>query len=144
MQAKSDVELNRVRQTGAESLPLKGDHTETVWVELEKKNIEGLVRWYPFCGARVDVAVIVNSEGIIESWRTFVEDDDGERAGKPFQVQVASTLAHCTRYGRVELGMLPKELNGIVVCKHFEDIQPILEKELKSTNYLMDLLASRR
>ena len=67
VQAKSDVELNRVRQTGAKSLPLKGDHTETVWVELEKKNIEGLVRWYPVCGARVGVAVIVNLEGVIES-----------------------------------------------------------------------------
>jgi hypothetical protein len=86
VQAKSDVELNQVRQTGAESLSLKGDHIEIVWVELEKKNIEGLVRWYSFCGARVDVAVIVNSEGIIESWRTFVEDNNGERAGKSFQV----------------------------------------------------------
>jgi hypothetical protein len=37
------MELNRVCQTRAESLLLKGDNIEVVWVELEKKNIKGLV-----------------------------------------------------------------------------------------------------
>lgn len=144
VQAKSDEELNRVCQAGALFLPSIGDVTEVVWVKLEEKNREGLVRWYPVCGTRVGFAVIVNLEGMVEGWRAFVEEDDGEYAGKPFQVQVAYTLAFCTRFGRVKFWTLPKELNGLAACKHFEDIQPILGKELKSTNYLMDLLASRR
>jgi len=65
---------------------LKGDYIEIIWVKLKKKNIKGLVRWYLVYRARVGVAVIMNSEGIIESWRTFVEDNNGERAGKSFQV----------------------------------------------------------
>jgi hypothetical protein len=144
VQAKSDTELNRVCQAGAEFLPFTEDSTEAVWVELEKKNRGGLVRWYPVCGTRVGFVVIINSEGVVEGWWAFVEDDGGEYAGKPFQVQVAYTLAFCARSGRVKFWTPPQELNGIVACKHFEDIQPILGKELKSTNYLMDIIASRR
>ena len=52
-----------------------------------------------------------------------MEDDGGEYAGKPFQVQVAYTLAFCARSGRVKSWTPPQELNGIVACKQFEDIQ---------------------
>ena len=74
--------------------------------------------------------------------RRFAEDDNGEYASTLFQAQVVYTLAFDARFGRVKFWTLPKELNGLAACKHFEDIQPILGKELKSTNYLIDLLAS--
>ena len=108
----------------------RGCH-KAMWVDLEDKIREGLVRWYPVCGTRAGVAVIVNSEGVIEGWRAFVEDNDGEYAGKLFQVQVAYTLAFCTRFGRVKFWTLLKELNGIAACKHFEHIQPIIGEETK-------------
>lgn len=66
MQAKSDTELNRVCQAGAEFLPFTEGATEAVWVELEKKNREGLVRRYPVCGIRVGFVIIINSEGAID------------------------------------------------------------------------------
>jgi hypothetical protein len=37
--------------------------------QCEEKNRDGLVRWYPVCGARVGFVVIVNSEGVIEGLR---------------------------------------------------------------------------
>lgn len=143
MQAKSDAELNRVCEAGALALPLPGDVTEAVWVKLEDKNRDGLVRWYPCQGARVGFAVIVNSEGVIEGLRAFAEDGNGEYAGKPFQVQVVYTLAFDTRLGTVKFCSPSKELNGLVACKHFEDIRFILERELENTNSLMDLVSRR-
>jgi len=76
--------------------------------------------------------------------RAFAEDGNGEYAGKPFQVQVVYTLAFDTRLGTVKFCSPSKELNGLVACKHFEDIRIILERELENTNSHMDLLASRR
>jgi hypothetical protein len=84
MQAKSDAELNRVCEAGALVLLLPRDVIEAVWVKLEDKNRDGLVRWYPYQRARVGFAVIVNSEGVIEGLRAFTEDGNGEYAGKPF------------------------------------------------------------
>ncbi len=144
VQAKLEAELNRVCDAGAGHIPFPGDVTEAVLFMLEEKNREGLVRWYPICGTGVGFAVVVNSVGVIEGWRAFAEADDGEYTGKPFQVQVVYTLAFYARSGRVKFWSPPKELDSVVACKHFEDIQPILEKELKSTNHLMELLASRR
>jgi len=87
----------------------------------------------------------VNSEGLIEGLRAFAEDDSGEHSGKSFQEQVVDTLAFCTRWGRtVKFWPPSKELNGLVACKNFKDIQSILEKELENSNSLMDLIASRR
>jgi hypothetical protein len=43
----------------------------------------------------------VNSEGVIEGLRAFVKDGNREHAGKPFQVQVALTLAFFTRFESV-------------------------------------------
>jgi hypothetical protein len=84
-----------------------------------------------------------DSDGVIEGLRAFTEDDNGEHAGEPFQVQVVSTLA-LSWFGVLRFWPPLKELNGIVVYKHFEDIQSILEKELKSVNDVIDLLNSRR
>jgi hypothetical protein len=52
----------------------------------------------------------------------FAEDNNREYASEPFQVQVAYILAFCIRFGIVKFWALPKELNGLVVCKYFEDV----------------------
>lgn len=145
MQAKLDTELNRVWEAGALPLPLPGDVTKEVWVRIEDKNRDGLVRWYPCHGARVGFAVIVDSEGMIEALRAFAKGDSREHAGDSFLEQVVDTLGYGISPRRtVQFSPPSKELNGLVACKHFKDIQSILEKEVENTNSLMDLIASRR
>jgi hypothetical protein len=144
VQAKLDVEANRVCQAGAWCLPSQKHVTDAVWVELGEKNREGLVRWYPVRGTGVGFAVVVNLDGVVEGLRAFTEDADGEHASEPFQAQVVNALAYDTRSGRVKFWPPPKELNGVVACNHFEDVQTILRAEVAKTKGLMDLIASRR
>jgi hypothetical protein len=141
VQAKLDAKANRVcrARAGASYLPLLEHVTDAVWVELEEKNKEGLVRWYPVRGTGVGFAVIVNSEGVVEGLRAFTEDTNEERAGEPFQAQAVDTLAFSTRSGRVKFWLPPKELNGVVACKHFEDVQTILGAGLAGTKEFIDL-----
>jgi hypothetical protein len=141
--AKLDAETNRVRQAGAAYFPLPG-RVDAVWVELEGKNKEGLVRWYPVRGTEVGFAVVVNSKGVLEGLEAFAKDTNGELAGELFQAQAVHTLAFDTRFGRVKFWLPPKELNGVVECNHFEDVQTILGLEIAKTNELTDLLNSRR
>jgi hypothetical protein len=79
-----------------------------------------------------------------EGLRALTEDTDGEHVGKPFQVQAVNTLAYDTRSERVKFWPPPKELNGVVACNHFENIQTILGAEVAKTKELIDLIASRR
>lgn len=143
VQAKLDAEVNRVCPAGASSLP-PPYVTDAVWVELGEKNKEGLVRWYPVCGTGVGFAIVINLEGVVEGLRAFAKDTTGEHAGEPFQAQAAHTLAFDTRFGPVKFWPPPKELNGVVACNHFEDVQTILGENVAQTKDLMDLLASRR
>ena len=115
-----------------------------MWVELGEKNREGLVWWYPVHGTRVGFAVVVNLDGVVEGLRAFTEDTDGEHASELFQAQVVNALAYDTRSGRVKFWPPPKELNSVVVCNHFEDVQSILWVEVAKTKGLIDLITSRR
>ena len=73
IQLKSDAELKQLCECEASVLPLLGDvaepvlmNQEYVLINIEDKNRDGLVRWYPCHGARGGVAVVVNSGGVID------------------------------------------------------------------------------
>jgi hypothetical protein len=132
----SSINANTVEYLGWR-LPDPNNKKPMVWVDLRDKNQQGLLRWYPESSG----FVLVASDNVLQGLNIYDKaghDQDNVKA------KVIDTLAYATRNGQVGFRQPPKELDGVVMCEHFEDVGTELEKRLSATASLMDILASRR
>ncbi len=132
----SSIKSNTVEYLGPR-LPDPNNKKPMVWVDLKDKNQQGLLRWYPALSA----IVLVASDNALQGLNIY--DKAGQDQDK-VKAKVIDTLAYATRSGKVGFRQPLKELDGVVMCEHFEDVGTELEKQLSATASLMDILASRR